>query len=457
LQRLCLLVAERHARIEARRSLLGFARFVMPAYETAPHLARIAERLEAVERGDCRRLMVFCPPRHGKSQLASRYFPAWFLGRNPAKQIISASYNADLAGDFGRFARNLVASDEYRLVFPNVKLAADSSAANRWHTNAGGAYVSAGVGTAITGRGADVAIIDDPVKDWAEAASPVVRSRVWEWYTSTLYTRLMPGASIVLIATRWHADDLAGRILDRQTEDGEAWDVVSMPALDAEGNALWPERYPAERLAQIRESIGSRHWTALYMQSPVPDGGAVFRREWFRVLDEAPKDAVARCRAWDCAATAGAGDWSVGALLSRSLDGIWTLESVVRGRWSPAELERVILQCAAVDGKKTAIRMEQEGGSSGKTVIGEWTRRLAGYDFRGVSPTGSKELRWIPFARQAEAGNVRVVRGPWNAAFLDELAIAPAGEHDDQADAVALAFNEMTSGPRGGAVQVMGY
>ncbi len=224
--------------------------------------------------------MVFMPPRHGKSELASRRFPAWYLGAYPKHQIIAASYNSELASDFGRDVRNVVASREYRALFETA-LAEDSQAANRWHTNAGGSYVAAGVGTAITGRGAHVLLIDDPIKDREEADSATTRDRVWDWYTSTAYTRLMPGGAIVLIQTRWHEDDLAGRLLTAQKRTGgDSWEVLELKAIDEEGNALWPAWYPVPELERIRSVIGPRDWSALYQQSPIPDGKSEFRRDW---------------------------------------------------------------------------------------------------------------------------------------------------------------------------------
>ena len=201
----------------------------------AHHHGIICTALEAVERGECNRLMIFCPPRHTKSELASRRFPSWYIGRHPDRQLIGASYNGALASDFGRAVRNISASPEYSQLFPDCELAADSRAANRWNTEVGGAYVAAGVGTAITGRGAHLALIDDPVKDRSDADSQTVRDHTWNWYTNVLYTRLMPGAAIVLIMTRWHEDDLAGRLLEQQDEGGEAWEVINLPAL-GEGN-----------------------------------------------------------------------------------------------------------------------------------------------------------------------------------------------------------------------------
>jgi hypothetical protein len=217
--------AELLARRRARESLMAFTQYTNPEYQAAQHHRRIADKLEAVERGEIKRLMILMPPRHGKSELASRRFPAFYIGRNPGKQIIAASYNSDLANDFGREVRNIVAGPEFGALF-QTSLAPDSSAANRWHTGHGGMYVAAGVGTAITGRGADVLLIDDPFKDREEADSELRRQRVWDWYTSTAYTRLMPGGAIVVINTRWHDDDLSGKLLAEADNGGDQWEVL---------------------------------------------------------------------------------------------------------------------------------------------------------------------------------------------------------------------------------------
>ncbi|MEJ0017522.1 MAG: terminase family protein [Acetobacteraceae bacterium] len=265
--------------------LLDFVRHTMPGYRAAQHHRLICEKLEAVERGECPRLMIFTPPRHGKSELVSRRFPAWFLGRNPTREIISASYGSSLATDFGRDVRNIVASDEFAAVFPGVRLAPDSSAKNRWHTNHRGGYVAAGVGTGITGRGADILNIDDPVQDRAEAESEVTRKAVWAWYTSTAYTRLMPGGAVVITMTRWHQDDLAGRLLAEADAGGDRWEVIRLPAVAVANDdplgrpvnaPLWPERYNAATLAGIRAAIGEREFGALYQQDPQPPGSTFF-------------------------------------------------------------------------------------------------------------------------------------------------------------------------------------
>lgn len=297
------------ARRRARTSLMAFTTYTNPYYEAAPHHHRVANALERVERGEIDRLMICMPPRHGKSEKASRRFPAWYLGRNPRRQIIAASYNGDIAADFGRDVRNIVASPEYRTLF-NIGLSPDSTAANRWHTSEGGVYVAAGVGTAVTGRGADLFLIDDPFKDRQDADSELQQRRVWDWYGSTAYTRLMPGGAIVIINTRWHEGDLSGRALAQQALGGDKWEVISMPAIDPAGEALWPDRYPVGALLRIKATLQERDWNSLYQQEPTPENGTYFRREWVKHWAVKPEH-LAIYGTSDYAVTEDGGDYTV--------------------------------------------------------------------------------------------------------------------------------------------------
>ncbi len=270
----------------ARRSLSRFVRYVFPTFRENWHHSLIISKLEAVERGEIRKLIITVPPRHGKSEISSINFPAWYFGRNPSKSIIAASYSSDLAVTFGRKARNLVASPEYKVLFPEITLAEDSKAAGQWNTNRKGEYTAVGVGGSITGRGAHVFLIDDPVKNKEEAMSPVVQESVWEWYTSVARTRLTPDGAIVIIMTRWTDGDLVGRI--RATQ-GDEWDIVDLPAIAevheehrAQGEALWPDQYSLEELLSIKKDIGLEAFAALYQQQPVSSESQVFRRPMFR-------------------------------------------------------------------------------------------------------------------------------------------------------------------------------
>jgi hypothetical protein len=279
----------------ARRRLIDFIKYNFSGYDVNWHHSVIADKLEQVEAGKITRLMLFLPPRHGKSELGSVQFPAWFLGKNPKKEIICCSYTSDLAVDFGRRVRNLVDSIEYKNIF-GVSLSEDSQAANKWNTSDGGSYVAVGVGGPITGRGADILIIDDPFKNRKEADSPLLREQVWKWYLSTAFTRLSPGGSVILICTRWHDDDLAGRLLSQKM--GDKWEVVEFPALAIQderigdkfirktGEALWPTRYSKEKLEQMRNVLGTYEFASLYQQSPIDEYSQEFKKEWFKYRPE---------------------------------------------------------------------------------------------------------------------------------------------------------------------------
>lgn len=424
---------------KARRGLLAFTEYTNPAYIAARHHGLIASKLEAVERGEIDRLMIFMPPRHGKSELASKRFPAWCLGRKPRRQIIAASYNSDLANDFGRNVRNIVAEPEFRQVFPEVSLAPDSAAANRMNTNRGGTYVAAGVGTAVTGRGADIALIDDPFKDREEADSERRRELVWDWYRSTLFTRLMPGGSIVLIQTRWHEDDLAGRLLEAQgrKDEGGQWDVLELPAINADGEALWPEWYDIEALGRIRATIGPREWSALYQQQPQPDEGTFFKREWFKEHDK-PKKRVAGLHYYgtsDYAVTDGGGDYTVHTVWGIDPSGdVYRIEQwkgqTASDIWIEQKLDMVE--------KYKPLAWFGEGGVIQKAVEPMLRRRMRE---RKVHC----RLEWLPSVAdkptrarsfQAMAATGRVHMEP--EADLSEYLVFPAGKYDDEVDTASL-------------------
>lgn len=299
-------------------------------------------------------------------------------------------------------------------------------------------------------------IIDDPIKSREEAQSLTYREKVWDWYTNDLYTRLEPGGAMILVMTRWHEDDLAGRILS--SEEGENWRVVKMPALAEDGDvlgrqpgeALNSERYPVEELLKIKAVLGSWAFEAFYQQRPMPAEGGLFKREWFAKFVEAvPTQVEGRVRYWDKAATADDGDYTVGVRMSRTADGLFYVEDVVRGRWSPGERDKVIKQCAETDPPGTQIWLEQEPGSSGVDSVQALIRMLAGYSVHADRVTGSKVTRAEPLAAQCEAGNVVLVKGHWNALFLDELLVFPNGQHDDQVDAASGAFSKLTTSSAG--------
>lgn len=429
----------------------GFAdwlREVSPSWHWGwKHLAHVRRRLEAVTVGEARRLMIFMPPRHGKSEQVTVRYPVWRLERDPATRVIIAAYAQSLAERFSRRARRI--ADE------RIALSRERATAGDWETTVGGGVRAVGVGGGITGHGGDLVVIDDPLKSREEAESELVRDKVFEWYKDDLRTRLEPGGAIVLIQTRWHEDDLAGRLLAEAEQGGEQWEVVSLPALAEEddplgrkpGTALCPERFPVADLERIRDVLGSYSFSALYQQSPSPREGGFFKTSMIEIVDVAPTSAR-RVRYWDKAATID-GDFTVGVLMARAQPGAFYVEDVVRGQWTPAERDRVMARTASVDrenhGAAVAIWCEQEPGSSGLESAQATVRLLTGHPVRYERSTGSKEVRADPFAAQVEAGNVRMARATWNRAYLDELRSFPAGKHDDQVDASSGAFHKLAA------------
>ena len=314
--------------------------------------------------------------------------------------------------------------------------------------------MTAGVGGAVTGKGGNLVIVDDPVKNYEEAHSEVYREKTWDWFTSTLYTRIEPKGACIVIQTRWHEDDLTGRIIDRLTH--EDWRVVNFPAIAEShdvigrkpGEALWPERFGLDDLNRIRLTLGSYQWSALYQQRPAPDEGIMFQRGWFSIVPDYPREITQVVRAWDKAASVREGDYSAGVLLGKDRVGCYYVLDVVRGQWGSFDRDRIIRQTAELDrvkfGKGLSIWFEQEPGAAGKDSVAFAVRDLAGFNVHAEPSSGSKETRARPFASQVEAGNVKLVRGPWCQAYLDELVVFPHGTHDDQVDASSLAFNKLT-------------
>lgn len=270
----------------SRSDLIDFSILTLNGYQPNWHHEVIADALMRVERGEIDRLIISVPPRHGKSELASIRFPAWYLGRHPDKEVITASYSADLAVDFGSKTRALIEGEQYRSIF-KTRLRADERAKGKWLTEEGGGYTSVGVGGPITGRGADLLVIDDPLKNREEADSKVYRDKVWNWYTSTAYTRLEKGGAVILILTRWHLDDIAGRI--EVSDDASRWTVIRLPAIAErddkyrkEGEALWSDKYSVEELMRTKSVIGTYDWSSLYQQTPILTENQEFKPHYFK-------------------------------------------------------------------------------------------------------------------------------------------------------------------------------
>ena len=426
------------ARRKARESLIAFTDYTNDLYEAAPHHQIIAEKLEAVERGEIKRLIICMPPRHGKSELASRRFPAWYLGRNPSNQIIAASYNSDLAGDFGREVRNIVATPEFDNVF-KIALASDSKAANRWHTDKQGVYVSAGVGTAITGRGANILLIDDPFKDRQEADSELRRELVWNWYTSTAYTRLMPNGAVVVINTRWHDDDLTGRLIAQQETGGDQWEILSLPAINDQGEALWDAWYPLDRLEQIKGVLPARDWNSLYQQDPIPDDGDYFKSDWFGEYEELPEN-LKYIGASDYAVTGDGGDFT-----EHGVAGIDPMNNIYISDWwyGKATADKWIeAKCDLIQQHKP-ICWFGEAGVIKRAVepfmLKRMNERQTYCRIEWLPSIQDKETRARGIQGMASMGKVFLPKNaPWKGHVLNQLLRFPAGKNDDAVDVLSL-------------------
>lgn len=441
-------------RREAREDLLAFTRYTMPRYKAGEVHHKIGRALHDILEGVNDRLMIFMPPRHGKTELVTRRFSAFYLGHRPQHEVISASYGSELALDFGRDVRNIVAQQEYNVLFPKVRLAEDSKAKGRWHTNAGGGYVAAGEQTSITGRGAHLFNIDDPIKNREEADSQTIRDRIWNWYTSTAYTRLADKAAIILTMTRWHEDDLAGRLLEEAKAGGDQWIVLNFSAVDEKTGAytpVWPEggfdtaRY--ERICAVLGGRDSRDWTSLYEQKPRAQEGTLFKTAMIGIVDAAPVGGQV-VRAWDLAATAQTNgrdpDWTVGVKLMKTPEGKFIVLDVVRLRGGPDEVEKAIVNTAAQDGVFVKIGLPQDPGQAGKQQVLYLTRKLTGFRVESSPETGDKATRAGPSISQANVGNFALIKAAWNKIFLEELGVFPAGAKDDQVDALSRAFMMLT-------------
>ncbi len=273
----------------SKESFLDFVKHVYPGYKVGPHHYKLARIFEEIAAGKKKRVVVNIAPRHGKSELISYLAPAWFLGKYPQKKVIMASHTADLAVQFGRRVRNLVGSEPYHDIFPQIELQADSKSASRWGTNFGGEYFAIGVGGALAGRGADLFIIDDPHSEQeAKLGRPEVFLPAWEWFQSGPIQRLMPGGAIIVVMTRWSKLDLTGQIVTQmeRTEGVDQWEVVEFPAIDENDNALWPEFWPVEELLAKKASLDIRYWNAQYMQQPTSEEGALIKRDWWQMWEK---------------------------------------------------------------------------------------------------------------------------------------------------------------------------
>lgn len=456
----------------ARRGLIDFTRYTYSSYVAEPMHLLIGDYLDRCVRGEIKKLMIFAPPQHGKSELVSVRLPAYWLARRSNDPILLASYGSDLALDKSKAARALVESQEYVEVFPRIHTNRMSRAGDRWYLTPPhrGYMRSVGTDGPVTGHGARLGIIDDPHKDWAEAQSPTFRKAKIEWWRGTWRPRLWEDACQILIMTRWHEEDLAGWLLANQP--GE-WTILRLTAVAetqevrdarnkkmglpeglpdplgrAPGEPLSPRRYSLQAELELMSDVGTLVAQAEYMGAPTAPEGETFKREWLSIIDALPLP-LKLIRFWDKAATeGGTGAFTAGVLMGYHEETKkFIIIDVVRGHWSSGQREAIIRQTAELDeirfGKGVQIWIEQEPGSSGKDSKEATIQNLAGFTAHGEVPTGDKDVRLHPFAAQCEAGNVRLLRGVWNYDFIEEAAAIPNGKYRDQTDAAGGAFNKL--------------
>lgn len=414
-------------------------------WTTGAHICLMCDTIQDFLEGDGHEqtLIITMPPRHMKSTVVSNALPAWWLSNHPQGEIIMASYSLNLARNNARACRDLFESEWHRRCWPSLRFCVDTADSFQLEGKANGRpnLIAAGTGGSITGSGADIFIIDDPVKDALEAESVTYRDRVYAWYKMVVESRLSPGGKKIICMTRWHHEDLVGCIL---RDDPDSCRVLHMPAIDEDGHALWPERYDVPALERKRAVLGGRSFEAQYQGRPTPLEGGLIKGAWIRRGPHMGPDAV-RCRYWDKAATHGGGDWTVGCLMAME-DGQYCIEDIIRIQGSPAEVQETIRRTAESDGVEVRIRMEQEGGSAGVEVIDTYARRiLLGFDFRGDKPTGAKEVRAGPMIAALENGNLWISDAHWNRELIEEFTQFPLGAHDDQVDACSGAFRELSA------------
>ena len=422
----------------------------------AKHLLYISSIItHAIAQGGARVILTM-PPRHGKSEFLSVNTPIWHMETWPEKQVMGISYGLDLITEFSPRVRNAF-TDEDNHHLLNTRLSRDKMRVDRFKTTAGGGYAAAGIGGVITGRGAHLMLIDDYIKNAEDSLSKTQREKTWQWFKSTAWTRLEPGGSIVILATRWNQDDLIARCLTELAH--ENWIVINLPAIAMEndplgrevGEALWADRYPLEELLKIKETLGTYWWMALYQQDPMASMAGMDLGERLIVIPESKlphHTLLKRVRSWDMAASGPnmGGDWTVGTLLGVRKDdpGKCFILDVQRFQKTPSDTEIMVRAVAEGDGAGVKIWMEQEPGSAGKTVIEHYeTKILRGFAFTGERATGPVEVRAQPALAGIEAGNVIAVEGSYIPDLRVELNAFPDGDFDDQVVSISLGHNKL--------------
>jgi predicted phage terminase large subunit-like protein len=442
------------ARDKATSTFIDFCKYVWPEMLVGEHHLKIAEALDRVIAGKCKRLMIAMPPRHGKSQMGSYLFPAYLMGKLPQSKLIVGSHTAELAQRFGRMIRNLVEDERYAELFPNTKLSVDSKAAGRWNTNAGGEAFFIGKGGAMTGRGGDIVVLDD-ILDEQDAVSETAMENTWEWYTSGPRQRLQPNGAIIIINTRWKTDDLSGRLLRQQGQlKSDQWEILEFPAILPSGNPLWPGYWALDELEKVKMSIGLKKWNAQWQQQPTNDDGAILKREWWRrwKYDEPPSCSYIIQTMDTAYSKKETADFSViatwGVFRPNADEGpALMLLSVKKGRWDFPELKRVAKaeyvywqpDNVLIEAKATGTPLQHELRKMGipVTMYSPGGRRT-GQDkvsrANAVAPILESGMVWYPEDEEFAQD------------MVEECAAFPNGSNDDQVDAMVMALMRFRQG-----------
>ena len=443
----------------ARKNIIEFARYINPNYQASAAHIKLAAALEKVERGECNRLIVNFPRRHGKSLLVSQIFPCWLFGRNPRLKIAQCGYAESLTTLHSRQARDLLIGRKYHELFPHIQhrpnsegqrhILAPMQTAHEWGTQQGGSYYAVGVGGGLAGRGYSIGIIDDPLRGRAEASSKLQRDRVWDWFRGVFYPaqdsdKIRKNAAIIIVMTRWHQDDLAARVQQiDEDEKSEHWDVLSLPAINEKGEALWPERWSIEKLNQIKHVIGSQEFSAQYQQTPKAMEGTALDSTKLKMINaEDLPEMVATVRRWDLAFSDKDGaDFTAGVKMGRSADGRYFILHVkrIKGRWTQAS--PMIVAIADSDGADCACLIEANGTQLG--YADEMKQRIPNRIVEPDKPEGNKEMRAAMWGTRLADGIIYCVRADWNQELFDEMDVFPNGTHDDMVDGVSGAWKRL--------------
>ncbi len=447
----------------AHNSFREFIAYTMPKYQFGWHHEILIDRLDKLVHQKNQRIIIAMPPRHGKSELVSRRFPAYLLGRDPDNEIIACSYSAHLAATFSRDVQRIIETEEYNKVFPDTLLPSSKFSrhipeASKYRRTSNifeivgqkGQLLSSGVGGSITGSGANTLLVDDPIKNEEEAMSEITRESIWGWWNSTAYTRLEGGANVIVCATRWHKQDLSGKLISEMEHGGETWEVISLPAIASKmqtgheldkrevGEALWPEKYPIERLDVMKRQVGARVWSALYNQSPIIEGGNIVKEEDFRYYTSLPFNVnlwreAYLVQSWDLSFKSTGKSYVVGVVLAKHGPDYYLVD-IYRKKAGFLETKNAILKMSERYPHCRTILIEDK--ANGSAIISELKRKIP--FIVPVQATASKDERLHSVAPIIESGNFLLPAGhPLTKVVVDEMTSFPNAENDDITDAIS--------------------